>query len=105
MTEAEARAALGAFDAVGEVEQWVAAQRWEAIAGAGGCGGGTPTIRQGQNEPGGDPADHGTAARTGWRPGSNGVPLLSMAQATSSSRSPTVRKARPWVWPALRSSP
>ena len=33
MTEAEARAALAAFDAVGEVEQWIAAQRWEAIAG------------------------------------------------------------------------
>ena len=33
MTEAEARAALAAFDAIGEVERWVAAQRWDAIAG------------------------------------------------------------------------
>ena len=33
MTEAEARAALAAYEAIGEVERWVAAQRWEAIAG------------------------------------------------------------------------
>jgi hypothetical protein len=29
VTEAEARAALAAFDAIGEVEQWIAAQRWK----------------------------------------------------------------------------
>ncbi len=33
MTEAEARAALRAFVAVGEVEHWIADQRWEAIPG------------------------------------------------------------------------
>ena len=33
MTEAEARAALCAFVAVGELERWIAAQRWEAIPG------------------------------------------------------------------------
>ncbi len=33
MTEAEARAALRAFVAVGEVERWLAEQRWEAIPG------------------------------------------------------------------------
>ena len=33
MTEAEARAALRAFVAVGELERWIAAQRWEAIPG------------------------------------------------------------------------
>ncbi len=33
MTEAEARAALRAFVAVGEVERWIAEQRWEAIPG------------------------------------------------------------------------
>ena len=31
MTEAEARAALRAFVAVGEIERWIAEQRWEAI--------------------------------------------------------------------------
>jgi hypothetical protein len=33
MTEAEARAALAAFVAVGELEQWTAAQPWEAVPG------------------------------------------------------------------------
>jgi hypothetical protein len=33
MTEAEARAALAAFDAVGVVERWIADQRWEAVPG------------------------------------------------------------------------
>ncbi len=33
MTEAEARAALRAFDAVGELERWIADHRWEPIAG------------------------------------------------------------------------
>ena len=33
MTEAEARAALHAFDAMGEIEQWIAEQPWEAIPG------------------------------------------------------------------------
>ena len=33
MTEAEARAALRAFIAVGELERWIAAQRWEAVPG------------------------------------------------------------------------
>jgi hypothetical protein len=33
MTEAEARAALRAFVAVGELERWIADQRWEAIPG------------------------------------------------------------------------
>ena len=33
MTEAEARAALHAFVAVGEVERWIAEQRWEAVPG------------------------------------------------------------------------
>ena len=33
MTEAEARAALRAFVAVGGLEAWIAAQRWEAIPG------------------------------------------------------------------------
>ena len=33
MTEAEARAALAAFVAVGELERWIAAQRWEAVPG------------------------------------------------------------------------
>jgi hypothetical protein len=37
MTEAEARAALRAF-AVGEVEHWIAEQRWEAVPGGGGRG-------------------------------------------------------------------
>jgi hypothetical protein len=36
VTEAEARAALAAFDAVGEIEHWIAEQRWEAIPGGGG---------------------------------------------------------------------
>ena len=31
MTEGEARAALRAFEAVGEVERWIAEQRWEAV--------------------------------------------------------------------------
>ena len=31
MTEAEARAALRAFVAVGELERWIAEQRWEAV--------------------------------------------------------------------------
>jgi len=31
VTEAEARAALRAFIAAGEVERWIAEQRWEAI--------------------------------------------------------------------------
>ena len=30
MTEAEARAALAAFDGVGHVEPWIARQAWEA---------------------------------------------------------------------------
>jgi hypothetical protein len=33
VTEAEARAALHAFDAMGEIEQWIAEQPWEAIPG------------------------------------------------------------------------
>ena len=33
MTEAEARAALAAFEAVGELERWIAEQRWEAVPG------------------------------------------------------------------------
>ncbi len=33
MTEAEARVALRAFVAVGEIESWIAEQRWEAIPG------------------------------------------------------------------------
>ena len=33
MTEAEARAALAAFVAVGEIERWIADQRWEAVPG------------------------------------------------------------------------
>jgi hypothetical protein len=33
MTEPEARAALRAFVAIGELEQWIAAQRWEAMQG------------------------------------------------------------------------
>ena len=33
MTEAEARAALAAFEAVGDIERWIAEQRWEAIPG------------------------------------------------------------------------
>ena len=33
MTEAEARAALAAFVAVGEVEHWIAAQAWRAAPG------------------------------------------------------------------------
>ena len=31
--EAEVRAALRAFDAVGDFERWIAEQRWEAIPG------------------------------------------------------------------------
>ncbi len=33
MTEADARAALAAFDAVGEIERWIAQQSWEAVPG------------------------------------------------------------------------
>ena len=33
MTEAEVRAALRAFVAVGELERWIAAQPWEAVPG------------------------------------------------------------------------
>jgi hypothetical protein len=33
MTESEARAALRAFHAFGDIEQWIAAQRWEAVSG------------------------------------------------------------------------
>jgi hypothetical protein len=33
MTEAEARAVLRASVAVGEIERWIADQRWEAIPG------------------------------------------------------------------------
>jgi hypothetical protein len=33
VTEAEARDALRAFEALADVEQWIAAQRWEAIPG------------------------------------------------------------------------
>jgi len=33
MTEAEARAALRAFVAVGEVERWIAEQPWRAVPG------------------------------------------------------------------------
>ncbi len=34
MTEAEARAALAAFDGIGGLERWIAAQRpWEAVPG------------------------------------------------------------------------
>lgn len=33
MTEAEARAALRAFVAVGDLERWIADQRWEAVPG------------------------------------------------------------------------
>ena len=33
MTEAGARAALRAFEAVGEIERWIAEQRWEAVPG------------------------------------------------------------------------
>ena len=34
MTEAEARAALAAFDGLGGLERWIAAQkRWEAVPG------------------------------------------------------------------------
>jgi hypothetical protein len=36
VTEAEARAALRAFHAVGYIEQWIASQRWEATPGGGG---------------------------------------------------------------------
>ncbi len=33
MTEAEARAALRAFVAVGEIERWIAERPWEAVPG------------------------------------------------------------------------
>ena len=33
MTEAEARAALAAFDGLGGLERWIADQRWEAVPG------------------------------------------------------------------------
>jgi hypothetical protein len=35
VTEAEARAALRAFVAVGGLERWIAEQRWEAVPGGG----------------------------------------------------------------------
>jgi hypothetical protein len=35
MTEAQARAALRAFVAVGEIERWIAEQPWEPVAGGG----------------------------------------------------------------------
>jgi hypothetical protein len=35
VTEAEARAALRAFEAVSDVEQWIAEQRWERLPGGG----------------------------------------------------------------------
>jgi hypothetical protein len=35
MTEAEARAALRAFVAVGEIERWIAEQPWEPMSGGG----------------------------------------------------------------------
>ena len=34
MTETEARAALRAFEAVADIEQWIAEQWWERLAGA-----------------------------------------------------------------------
>jgi hypothetical protein len=36
MTEAEARAVLRAFHAVGDIEQWLAEQPWERLPGGGG---------------------------------------------------------------------
>ena len=33
MTEDEARTALTAFVAVGDIERWIAEQRWEAVPG------------------------------------------------------------------------
>jgi hypothetical protein len=33
VTEAEARAVLRGFFAVGEIERWIAEQRWEAVPG------------------------------------------------------------------------
>ena len=33
MTEAEARAALRAFDGVGDVEPWIAVRPWQAVPG------------------------------------------------------------------------
>ena len=33
MTEAEARAALAAFDAVGGIERWIAVQSWQVVSG------------------------------------------------------------------------
>ncbi len=33
MTEDQARTALAAFDGVGGLERWIAAQRWEAMPG------------------------------------------------------------------------
>ena len=33
MTEDQARAVLRGFFAVGEIEQWIAEQRWEAVPG------------------------------------------------------------------------
>jgi hypothetical protein len=36
LTEAEARAALRAYHAIGDIEQWIAEQRWEAAPGGGG---------------------------------------------------------------------
>ena len=36
VTKAEARAALRAFEAVGDIEQWIAEQWWERLPGGGG---------------------------------------------------------------------
>jgi hypothetical protein len=33
MTEAEARAALRAFDGIGDIEPWIAERPWKAVAG------------------------------------------------------------------------
>jgi hypothetical protein len=33
VTEPEARAALAAFHAIGDIEQWTASQQWEAVPG------------------------------------------------------------------------
>src|SRR5579863_8668010 len=44
------------------------------------------------------------AARLVAYSGSNRVWRVSMAQATASWRSATLRRARPWLWPRLRNS-
>jgi hypothetical protein len=36
VTEAETRAALRAFDAIGDIEHWLAEQPWERLQGGGG---------------------------------------------------------------------